>query len=575
MRRLMLVLVAAALATEAGCRRVEASRAAQGAVDRVIGVLEAQNPNPVSVAPGGDRLLVKSMHATDFELAIVELASGKVTGRLRSPDTQLAPTFSPDGRALAFLADRHGDQQYRVHLWDLASGEARECGLPPTTATALRWSPDGRRVAYLQGRRGTSARKLLVAEPCGSSPALEVLDELSPKAGFIWAPDSDRLAAVSLSDEGAITIASVAAGLRHRLAVTPGGEVRGLAWSEDGERLLATARAPGRPYFDLYRVSVAGGRAARILERTGDLSGPLFAQGDRVAVHENVDGDVTALLCDGAACRELGPPGGLAAITGFSKGLDSAFVLNTGRVTAPALYSVPLDGTPATLLQSATTATAATEGRRVGLPTDGTEVPAYFWEAAPTGLPPAAIVRVHGGPDAQSFRAWDAGVQLLVARGYHVLSVNYRGSTGYGARFEQLGGHAQRVDDVVAAARWLTRTLGVPPERIILVGHSYGAQLVADAACSAPDAIGAVALLSLTGSPPARCSASTRSLRWVAFHGAQDSVVQTPGIRAHLDSIFGSGAADRLMTFDSEGHVYHRLDSWGRVYAEIAGLVGP
>src|SRR5205085_2236683 len=81
--------------------------------------------------------------------------------------------------------------------------------------------------------------------------------------------------------------------------------------------------------------------------------------------------------------------------------------------------------------------------------------------------------------------------QLLASAGHHVLAVNYRGSTGYGAAFEHdPAGDRERVADVLAARDYAVATLGVPTERVFLLGHSYGALVAAEAAAADPDGVG-------------------------------------------------------------------------------------
>ncbi len=92
------------------------------------------------------------------------------------------------------------------------------------------------------------------------------------------------------------------------------------------------------------------------------------------------------------------------------------------------------------------------------------------------GLP--LIVYPHGGPygvrDAMVYDDW---LQLLAARGYAVMQVNYRGSGGYGKEFEEMGygqiGLAMQ-DDLDDALDHVVAQGAVDPRRVCLVGASYG-----------------------------------------------------------------------------------------------------
>ena len=73
------------------------------------------------------------------------------------------------------------------------------------------------------------------------------------------------------------------------------------------------------------------------------------------------------------------------------------------------------------------------------------------------GLPPL-VVMVHGGPTGQRLLGFDIGVQFFTSRGYAVLNVNYRGSTGYGRAYRDLllgNWGVYDVQDAISGARHL------------------------------------------------------------------------------------------------------------------------
>ncbi len=87
------------------------------------------------------------------------------------------------------------------------------------------------------------------------------------------------------------------------------------------------------------------------------------------------------------------------------------------------------------------------------------------------------IVLPHGGPSARDVWGFDSFVQLLASRGYAVLQPNFRGSTGYGRAFFELGRHevgGRMQDDIEDATRWAISTGVADPGRIAIVGVSFG-----------------------------------------------------------------------------------------------------
>jgi dipeptidyl aminopeptidase/acylaminoacyl peptidase len=104
------------------------------------------------------------------------------------------------------------------------------------------------------------------------------------------------------------------------------------------------------------------------------------------------------------------------------------------------------------------------------------------------GLP--LVLMVHGGPWARDVWGFNPQVQFLANRGYAVLQVNYRGSTGYGrkfweASFKQWGLRMQ--DDLTDAVRWAIRQGIADSNRICIYGGSYGGYATLAGACLTPN----------------------------------------------------------------------------------------
>jgi dipeptidyl aminopeptidase/acylaminoacyl peptidase len=95
--------------------------------------------------------------------------------------------------------------------------------------------------------------------------------------------------------------------------------------------------------------------------------------------------------------------------------------------------------------------------------------------AAAKSLP--VIVNPHGGPWARDEWRYNHEVQFLANRGYAVLQMNFRGSTGYGRKFwessfKEWGGKMQ--DDVSDGVKYLISQGIADPKRVCIYGGSYG-----------------------------------------------------------------------------------------------------
>ena len=110
---------------------------------------------------------------------------------------------------------------------------------------------------------------------------------------------------------------------------------------------------------------------------------------------------------------------------------------------------------------------------------DGLEIPAILYKphSASKKNKVPALVWVHGGPGGQSRVGYRALIQYLVNHGYAILAVNNRGSSGYGKTFyslDDLNHGEDDLQDCVWGKKWLQDQDYINPEKIGIIGGSYG-----------------------------------------------------------------------------------------------------
>ena len=122
---------------------------------------------------------------------------------------------------------------------------------------------------------------------------------------------------------------------------------------------------------------------------------------------------------------------------------------------------------------------------------DGLKIPVYVTLPAgyaPKNLP--TVLNVHGGPWARDAWGFRGDVQWLANRGYAVIQVNFRGSTGYGKKFLHAGdkqwGKAMHTD-LLDAVDWMVKQGWSDPKRIAIYGGSYGGYAALAGAAFSPD----------------------------------------------------------------------------------------
>ena len=109
---------------------------------------------------------------------------------------------------------------------------------------------------------------------------------------------------------------------------------------------------------------------------------------------------------------------------------------------------------------------------------DGLEIPAYI--TLPKGIPGKSLPTIifpHGGPWGRDVWGYNGYAQFFANRGYAVLSMNFRGSTGYGKKFLDAGNKEwgrKMQDDVTWGVRYLVDEGIADPKRVGIFGGSYG-----------------------------------------------------------------------------------------------------
>ena len=122
---------------------------------------------------------------------------------------------------------------------------------------------------------------------------------------------------------------------------------------------------------------------------------------------------------------------------------------------------------------------------------DGLTIHGYL--TLPAGRDPknlACIVNPHGGPWARDGWGYNPEVQFLANRGFCVLQMNFRGSTGYGRRFWEAGfgqWGLKMQDDISDGVAWLVKQGIADPKRVGIYGASYGGYATLAGVAFTPD----------------------------------------------------------------------------------------
>jgi dipeptidyl aminopeptidase/acylaminoacyl peptidase len=470
----------------------------------------------------------RSEYVTHIHVGEPGGASFQLTQGEKSADN---PQWSPDGERIAFVSARAG----AADVWLIRSrgGEAKRLTDMPGGVKAMRWSPDGKRLAFVavEGKTAAEAKNAKARDDAwvvdenikmqrlwvvgvGNDGAVEgAARPLTPSdssvqgnfrhAGFDWSPDGKSIVYVRVRTPrpddwptADVMVVDLAGGSPTPVAATRAGESSPV-FSPDGKWIayVATRDPPTWAGHGRVHVVPAGGGDPRPLAETFDGFGRYSE-----LVAWPADGKwLAATECKGTTVRFCMLPvkGGEVEPLPFKDRTISGVAMNHGG-TAVGLVIEAADAAPEPYIWTAGKLEPAQVGRvnedLVRPPLGRTVVTSWTCDgmeieglltypvgyAAGTRVP--LLLVVHGGPAGVFTQTYTAAAgtyptAVFAARGYAVLRVNPRGSSGYGSKFR----HANRGDwgggdyrDIMTGVDHVIKLGVADPERMGVMGWSYG-----------------------------------------------------------------------------------------------------
>jgi dipeptidyl aminopeptidase/acylaminoacyl peptidase len=456
---------------------------------------------PFSISPDGETVAFEWRNGGDWQLYTVDSRGATLPRRLLSIDDPCGcPKYSPDGRFLYFSRDDQGSECYDFYRLELGSG-ALENLLPDTPHLSpnpdLQVSPDGARIALSADHGQSYAAALMPAAPCPGGDGVEILAEhyandWTPQ----WSPDGSRLAwqADTHGQDGAVFVMDVASGAARTL----GGDQPTLAWSPrwspDGLHLAFHGVVD-----DAYAIGIcdlAGESVEWVWNEAHDAHHPVWSP-DGAALLFLRDADARTSLrhldLRSREARDLSVGPGNHYHPRFTPDGSAVIVALSAPGVPGDLFRVDLAEGDVTRLTNGLTDDLAAHhfahGEHVRYRSLDllAEVPALLFR--PLEHNGGGVVIIHGGPTWHHSNEWDPLRDAFLDAGYMVVHPNYRGSDGYGRRWQlanrYLCGQGEAQD--CAGAHALLVDMGCDPGRIAVTGRSHGGYLTAQMLTQFPE----------------------------------------------------------------------------------------
>ena len=447
-------------------------------------------------------------------------------------DSEYNPRFSPDGKYLAFRSSRQSGKQ-QIWLLNLAGGEAEKISDFAGDVADFVWSPDSRRLAVIAEEpaaetsfNGKTPPPIVIdlfhfqEDGVGfidkSREHLYVFDLATRKADILtpgqfneslpaWSPDSKNIAFVSKRGEKSdrnnnwdlYTIAAQSGAKARQLTTFEGPDSNPdwgsrPAWSPDGKSIAyLQGGSPKLIEYAVYHLAVipAEGGTPRLLTSTLDRNvvkprfttdgkSILFLIEDDGNVHlakiPVAGGKIERLLAGrrNVSTFDLGRDDKIALLSSTPQEPNEVFAFN-GKDLRPLSHQ---NDKLLTQLNLATTDEISFKSK------DGTEIHGFL--VKPPNFQPGkkypTLLMLHGGPVGQFTNQFMFNWQLFATRGYVVIAVNPRGSSGRGEAFSKAiyaDWGNKDAQDIIAGVNYAIATGIADPLRLGIGGWSYGGML--------------------------------------------------------------------------------------------------
>jgi len=418
--------------------------------------------------------------------------------------------FSPTEDVLLLTADIGGSELTQLSLLSADGATLTELTAQPEIIyTAASWSPDGQRVVYASNERNRRYFDLYERTLENGSIA-QLLCHDGNNYPRRYSPDGQQVlfSRSSSNVRNQLFLLDRTTDATRQLTpdISEGPALHGFAaWSADRSGLYLLSNR-GRQFVTLAWLDLASTELTYLRDDEWDAELlALTEDGSRMALVTNEDGYSRLELFDVSHGWEVrqplstpseGLPGGVFREMIWSlDGSRLAFTVDTANDASDIWV---WDVNEQILWRATRSATGGIPQSSFASPSllryptfDGRQIPAFLYLPAgeqQSGLP--VVVYVHGGPESQSRPIYNSVMQYLVTCGYAVLVPNVRGSTGYGYEYQSLDDVRLRMDSVadLQYAVFYLRESGIAdPQRIAVMGGSYGGFMVLSALTTYPD----------------------------------------------------------------------------------------
>ncbi|MBL8091794.1 MAG: S9 family peptidase [Anaerolineales bacterium] len=416
------------------------------------------------------RLEIGELDASTGSTQRIRELGGEIVG------SKFSPKHSPDGKHLAYVVDYDGSESYHIYLHNLHNDSI--INLTPNSGYAHQpnfdFSPDGKTLAILSDESGSFALYLLDIE---TQEKKLLLDIHRPIWDVTWSADGKYIAVSAESKASEYSIYVVEVANKTYFQLQDNDEVINTqhpVWSSDSKHLLFSCENGEWHNIGLY--DVESKKITWVTDSIGDDTQPVSSRSGEFIGWIHSEGARTNFQFKkrGGEIHQVKVGDGVHSNPQI---INNEVILIYEDVNHPPdLWKINLEnGEAIQLTKSSEISFDFAQPEEIfytGM--DDVQVPALLFRAKDSKC---AVIDIHGGPNWHYQNMWNPFVSEMLARGWNVLQPNYRGSTGYGKKWQ----NASRYDmggvdanDCAAGVKFLIENNLADKNKIAVTGRSHG-----------------------------------------------------------------------------------------------------
>ena len=435
-----------------------------------------------------------------YELGIADTAMHPLTHSTK--ESLYAIDYLPGTTNFFYSADQGGNENSHIYLQKSGDTAAKDLTPWPNSSNNFSgWGPEKKSLYVTSNRRNAKFFDLWKLDTAGWAASLFYQNDSGYEVSAVSKTGRYLVLNKSITtDKNELYIYDQSSKTQKR--ISNGNEA---TWSATGfeknDSVLYYVTNDGNEFSYLVKYIIPTGKSEKFYGTNWDVANMSLSENEKYhTIFINEDGKNKVLLFDHATNKEIDFP---TIKDGDVQGVDISpteknMILTVGSSRSPNnIYVYNFDKKELKQLTQnlnpqvdVNDMTSAEVVRFKSF--DGKEIPAILYKpltaSASNKVP--AVLRIHGGPGGQSRIGFSNDIQYMVNKGYAVLAVNNRGSSGYGKTFYKLDNKDHSggdLKDCVWGKKWLQEQDYIDTAKIGIEGGSYGGCMVLGALAFYPE----------------------------------------------------------------------------------------